>query len=134
MKFISTLFLLFSFLSIQAQTDSTQIPKNDSGIYYKPEMEASYPGGIAAWYKYLSRTMVYPSAAENNNISGRVYIQFVVEPDGSTHDYIAISGPEELRKESISVIKKSGKWVPATQGGKNVKSYKVQALNYMIEK
>ena len=46
MKFISTLFLLFSFLSIQAQTDSTQIPKNDSGIYYKPEMEASYPGGI----------------------------------------------------------------------------------------
>jgi protein TonB len=132
MKFIFTLILFFSFHSIRAQSDSTQIPKTDSAIYYKPEVEATYPGGIAVWYKYLTRTMVYPSAAENNNISGRVYIQFVVETDGSTHDYVAISGPGELRKESIRVIKKSGKWVPATLGGKNVKSYKVQALNYKI--
>jgi len=40
----------------------------------------------------------------------------------------AISGPEELRAEAVRVIKKSGKWTPAVQNGRQVKSYKKQPI------
>ena len=60
-------------------------------------------------------------------------MQFIVDKEGAVSDVEAISGPNELRAEAIRVIKKSGKWEPAVQNGRKVKSYKKQPITFRLE-
>ena len=64
--------------------------------------------------------------SQDNEIQGAVVVQFIVDKGGMVSDVEAISGPQELRDEAVRVIKKSGKWTPAVQNGRQVKSYKKQ--------
>jgi protein TonB len=101
--------------------------------FTKVEIESEYPGGSAAWQRYLNKTLRYPQDAIDNEVQGTVVIQFIVDKEGSVSDVEAISGPEELRAEAVRVIKKSGKWTPAIQNGRQVKSYKKQPIVFRLE-
>lgn len=101
--------------------------------FTKVEIESEYPGGSAAWQRYLNKTLRYPQDAIDNEVQGTVVIQFIVDREGSVSDVEAISGPEELRSEAVRVIKKSGKWTPAIQNGRQVKSYKKQPIVFRLE-
>jgi len=101
--------------------------------FTKVEIESEYPGGSAAWQRYLNKTLRYPQEAIDNEIQGTVVIQFIVDKEGNVSDVEAISGPEELRAEAVRVIKKSGKWTPAVQNGRQVKSYKKQPIVFRLE-
>ena len=73
---------------------------------------------------------------ENSEYEGSmvaVVVEFVVDQDGNLSNVQAISGPEELRREAVRVIKKSGKWNPAIQNGRPVKSYKKQPIIVQIQ-
>ena len=113
-----------------------EAPKKDDEDYDKTftkvEIESEYPGGDAAWRRYLLKSLQYPSDAQDNGIQGTVVVQFIVDKEGMVSDVQAISGPEELRKEAERVIKKSGKWTPAVQNGRQVKSYKKQPIVFQL--
>ena len=73
-------------------------------------------------YEYLYANIKYPQVAKENNITGRVYLTFVVEKDGS------IANPKILRdigggcgNEALRVIKSMPKWSPGKQRGKAVR-------------
>lgn len=100
--------------------------------FTKVEIESSYPGGPQAWIRFLNRTLRYPPDAQDNGIEGQVIIQFVVDKEGNVSEVEAISGPEELRAEAVRVIKRSGKWTPAIQNGRQVKSVKKQPILFQI--
>lgn len=102
-------------------------------IFTKVEIESSYPGGMAAWRRFLIKTVNYPGEAIEKEIEGAVVVKFIVDKDGKVSDVIAISGPEELRGEAVRVISKSGKWTPAIQNGNNVKSYKLQQIIFRLQ-
>ena len=102
-------------------------------IFTKVEIESKYPGGNAAWGAFLNRNLTYPQEAADIEVQGTVYIQFIVDTEGNVSDVSAISGPEELRKAAVAVIKKSGRWDPAIQNGKKVKSYKKQPVTFRLE-
>jgi protein TonB len=125
--------VLFLYSSAKAQTDSAQVPKTDSAIYYNPETKAAFPGGTPAWYKYLAKNLRYPDKAVSAEVQGIVEVQFIVEADGSTHDFNAVSGPKELREESVRIYKNSGPWEPAMQNGRKVKSYAIMPIRYKLE-
>lgn len=101
--------------------------------FTKVEIESEYPGGSAAWQRYLNKTLRYPQDAIDNEIQGTIVIQFIVDKEGNVSEVEAISGPEELRSEAVRVIKKSGKWTPAVQNGRQVKSYKKQPIVFRLE-
>jgi len=101
--------------------------------FTKVEIESDYPGGQGAWLRYLQKNLNYPQEAQDNEIQGTVTIQFIVDKEGNVSDVEAISGPNELRNEAIRVIKKSGKWEPAVQNGRKVKSYKKQPITFRLE-
>lgn len=101
--------------------------------FTKVEIESQYPGGAAAWQRYLNRNLRYPQEAIDNEIQGAVMVQFIVDKEGNVSEVEAISGPNELRDEAIRVIKKSGKWTPAVQNGRQVKSYKKQPIVFRLE-
>jgi periplasmic protein TonB len=114
-----------------------EAPKKDEEDYDKTftkvEIESEYPGGQAAWLRYLNKNFRYPQEAIDNEIQGTVVVQFIVDKEGVVSDVEAVSGPNELRDEAIRVIKKSGKWTPAVQNGRQVKSYKKQPIVFKLE-
>lgn len=101
--------------------------------FTKVEIESEYPGGAAAWTRYLLKTLRYPQEAQDNEIQGTVVVQFIVDKAGVVSNVEAISGPQELRDEAVRVIKKSGQWTPAVQNGRQVKSYKKQPIVFRLE-
>jgi protein TonB len=116
-----------------------EAPKKDDEDYDKTftkvEIESEFPGGSAAWLRYLNKNLRYPDDAVNNEIQGTVVVQFIVDKEGNVSDVTAVSGPDNggLREEAVRVIKKSGKWTPAVQNGRQVKSYKKQPIVFKLE-
>jgi len=102
-------------------------------IFTKVEIESQYPGGLGAWSAFLNRNLVYPQEAVDIEKQGTVTIKFIVDTEGNVSDVTAVSGPEELRKAAVAVIRKSGRWEPAIQNGKKVKSYKTQPITFKLE-
>jgi protein TonB len=101
--------------------------------FTKVEIESSYPGGQGAWARYLNKSLRYPQEAIDQEIQGTVVVQFIVDKEGNVSEVEAISGAKELHAEAIRVIKKSGKWQPAVQNGRQVKSYKKQPIVFRLE-
>jgi protein TonB len=116
---------------VEAPKDNEDYDKT----FTKVEIESDFPGGTAAWLRYLNKNLRYPDDAVNNEIQGTVVVQFIVDKEGNVSDVNPISGPENggLREEAVRVIKKSGKWTPAVQNGRQVKSYKKQPIVFRLE-
>ncbi len=103
--------------------------------FMKVEKESEYPGGPNAWRKFLERNLYnnLPQDAVDQGIQGSVVIRFIVDIDGTVSDVTPISGPKEYQAAAINVIRKSGKWTPALQNGRQVKSYKSQMITIKLE-
>lgn len=114
-----------------------EAPKKDDEdwdkTFTKVEIESEFPGGMSAWARYLNRNLRYPQDAIDNEVQGTVIVQFIVDKEGNVSDVEAVSGANELRDEAVRVIKKSGKWTPAVQNGRQVKSYKKQPIVFRLE-
>jgi len=102
-------------------------------IWNKVEIPSEYPGGAAAWQRFLNKNLRFSQEAIDNEIQGAVVVQFIVDQEGNVSNVEAISGPEELRAEAVRVIKKSGQWTPAIQNGRKVKSYKRQPIIFRLQ-
>jgi protein TonB len=87
---------------------------NSAGIEVKPE----FPGGMAKFYKFIENNYNVPSESPG----GKVFIQFVVEKDGSLTDIKILRDiGHGTGKEAERVLRKSPKWTPAEQNGKKVR-------------
>ncbi len=108
-------------------------PRDEDEIVLTVSIESQYPGGKEAWIRFLRKTLGnYPQEALDQQIQGTVVIQFIVDREGNVSDIEAISGPKELRDAAIRATKKSGKWIPAEQNGRKVKSYKRQPFVFQL--
>ena len=88
------------------------------GVEELPE----FPGGMAAWSKFLSKNLRYPSIAQENGVMGRVTVSFVVERNGEISAIKVLRGiGAGCDEEAIRVIKKSPIWKPGMQNGKAVR-------------
>lgn len=105
---------------------------NDDIVIEEPEVEAevftivenmpTFPGGEKEMLKYISKNTKYPQLAKENNIQGTVYVQFIVEQDGSiTNSKILRGIGGGCDKEALRVVNSMPNWIPATQRGKNVR-------------
>jgi len=91
-------------------------------IFTIVEDKPSYPGGDAAMYKYLGKNINYPSQARRMGIEGRVFVQFVVNKDGSISDVKSIKGiGAGCDEEAARVIASMKNWKPGKQRGRPVK-------------
>lgn len=80
-------------------------------------------GGIDEFRNnYISKNLKYPDVAAENGIQGRVFINFVVEPDGRVTNVKVVRGVDSsLDKEAVRVVSSSPKWKPGMQRGKPVR-------------
>ncbi|MFT3904429.1 MAG: energy transducer TonB [Niabella sp.] len=110
-------------------------PDPEPEIFTKVEIDAEYPGGNNAWRNYLDRNLRPDVPVENGAPPGsyQVMIQFVVDVAGVVSDVKALTNHGYgMEGEAIRVIKKSGKWTPAQQNGRQVKAYRKQPITFQV--
>jgi protein TonB len=105
----------------------------EAEIFSVVEESPSFPGGDEGRIKYLGENIKYPPLARESNIEGTVYIEFIVEKDGSINkptikrDIGGGCGDEALR-----VVKAMPKWAPGKQRGKPVRTQFVLPIKFML--
>lgn len=99
-------------------------------IFQIVEEMPSFPGGEAELLKYVATHIKYPQIARETGIQGRVFVGFVVEPDGSVSNVKILRGiGGGCDEEAVRVIKSLPKWKPGKQRGKAVRvSYQIPVL------
>jgi protein TonB len=91
-------------------------------------------GGFDAMYAYLQSNLKYPEVARNNNIAGQVFVEFVVERDGSISGVRVLVGVyPELDQEAVRVVKMMPKWKPGKQMGKAVRCFYQIPIRFAIQ-
>jgi protein TonB len=79
-------------------------------------------GGMEGWARFLQKNLRYPAVARENNVQGRVILNFVVEKDGTLSNIkIARGLGSGLDEESIRVLKLAKPWKPGIQNGHPVR-------------
>lgn len=93
----------------------------------KPFIEVDEPAtfrgkGLEEFNKFVIENVKYPKEAVQKNMQGKIYIQFVVEADGSVREAKVVRGVGLiLDEEAVRVVKSSPAWTPAKKNGKNVR-------------
>lgn len=96
--------------------------ENVDEVFTIVEDQPEFPGGMQAFFKYVSENMVYPSQARRMGIEGRVYVQFVVDKDGKVTEVKAVKGiGAGCDEEAERVLRESPSFKPGKQRGRPVK-------------
>ena len=102
-------------------------------VFLIVEEPATPPGGMNAFYKYIGDNLKYPAQARRMGIEGRVYVQFVVDKDGTLTEVQAVKGiGAGCDEEAVRVIKNAPKWSPPKQRGKPVKQRIVVPIVFQL--
>ena len=121
MRIFGLLIILASLFAFNNQAYSFFMPK-DTMVYDMPEQMPQFPGGADAMEHFISDNIKYPTVAKEKGIQGKVYVQFIVEKDGTlTHVKIRRGAHESLNNEAIRVIKMMPNWKPGSMRGKVVR-------------
>ena len=100
---------------------------SETEIFQIVEEMPSFPGGEGKLMEYVAKNIKYPQIARETGIQGRVFVGFVVEPDGSISNVKLLRGiGGGCDEEAMRVIKSLPKWKPGKQRGKPVRvSYQI---------
>lgn len=91
-------------------------------VFVAVEQEPQYPGGLDALRTFLNKNLNYPRSAASAGISGRVFVSFVVNTDGSLTDVHVLKGIGfGCDEEATRVIMKMPNWRPGKQSGRAVR-------------
>lgn len=106
---------------------------DDNQIFNAVEVQPTFPGGESAFSSFLHEEIIYPYSAKQNNITGRVFVQFVVERDGSLTDIKTLRDPGNgLGNEALRVMKNCPHWNPGIQNGKSVRVMFTVPINFSL--
>ena len=102
-------------------------------IFAIVEQMPEFPGGEVALRKWIVANIKYPVIATENGVQGKVYVQFVVDKDGSiSNARVARSVDPSLDKEALRVVNSLPKWNPGKQRGKPVRVSYTVPINFVL--
>jgi TonB family protein len=90
--------------------------------YTAVQVQPIVKDGIGAFYKYISENFRVSKEASKKGISGKIFLNFIIDEVGAVTDVIIARGlGYGLDEEAIRVLKNYGKWTPGYQRGIAVK-------------
>lgn len=112
--------------------DENGVKQSDTANH---DRQASFPGGLAAWQKYLKKNLYFPSRYKLvNGDEAVVMVRFAVTEDGSISDVtVTIPLHPDFDKLALEVIKRSPKWLPAVSHNRKIKEYHQQPVTFAQE-
>lgn len=94
----------------------------EAEIFMVVEDMPEFPGGSVKMMEYIQKNMKYPMMARESDIQGRVFVNFVVEPDGSISNVTVMRGiGGGCDEEALRVVQSMPKWKPGKQRGTAVR-------------
>ncbi|MBX2899720.1 MAG: TonB family protein [Cyclobacteriaceae bacterium] len=119
-------------VNVALKTDVAQLSEvvitgySPSGVdpNHEPVLKLAQPaGGLRAYDRYLKNSLHYPQQALDNNVRGKVTVQFTVNTDGSLNEFNVLKGlGYGCDEEVIRLVKEGPRWSPTTQDGAPVAS------------
>jgi len=107
-------------------------PEHD--VYQIVEQMPEFPNGQEALMLYIAKQVKYPAEAKKAGAYGRVFIGFIVEPDGSLSDFKVLRGiGYGCDEEALRVVKSMPKWQPGMQRGKAVRVKYLVPVNFKLD-
>ncbi|MCK7556946.1 TonB family protein [Chitinophaga sedimenti] len=105
-----------------APEDEPQEPAKKKEVFTFVEQPPKYPGGTQELNRYMARNIRYPHAAVKGNITGTVFVTFVVDEQGNITEVNTVGKPRGggLEEEAMRVVKGMPKWEPGRQNGQTV--------------
>ena len=106
----------------------------EAEIFTIVEEMPEFPGGMAKLADYLAKNIKYPQMARESGIQGRVFVNFVVEPDGHVSNVnVMRSLGGGCDEEAMRVVKSMPKWKPGKQRGKAVRVSYILPVNFKLQ-
>ena len=103
-------------------------------IFKIVEEMPSFPGGEQKLMEFVGKNIKYPQIARETGIQGRVFVNFVVEPDGSVSNVTVLRGiGGGCDEEAMRVVKNMPKWKPGKQRGKAVRVQYMLPVNFRLQ-
>jgi protein TonB len=101
--------------------------------FYVIEEKPEFPGGEAEMMKWIASNVKYPEIAKENGVTGKVFIQFVINKDGKVVNVEVLRGVDPyLDKEAVRVVSSMPSWTPGKQRGKTVKVSFQLPINFKL--
>lgn len=107
----------------------------DDQPFVKVEQMPSFMGGdLMTFRNWVQSKVRFPQIAQENGISGRVLLMFVIERDGTLTNIQVLQTPDSsLSDEAIRVLKTSPKWTPGKQRNQSVRVKYTLPIDFRIQ-
>jgi protein TonB len=96
---------------------------NEMEVFFVVEDMPTFQGQSSDAFRiYIQQNLKYPVIAQENGVSGRVFVQFDVNGKGEVTNVVVVRGVDpSLDKEAVRVVKSSPRWTPGKQRGRPVR-------------
>ena len=102
-------------------------------VYTVVEELPEFEGGMDAFYDYVEKHAKYPLQALQAGVQGHVFVNFVVERDGSLSDVRSLKGPKAgCSREAVRVVQSAPRFKPGKQRGKPVRVRMVMPVTFTL--
>lgn len=103
-------------------------------VFKAVEQMPTFPGGDAELMKWLRDHIQYPTVAMENNIQGRVVVQFVVTKTGKVGEVKVVrSVDRDLDREAIRVCKSLPDFIPGRMNGQAVNVWYTLPVQFKLQ-
>ena len=107
--------------------------EDDEEFFMVVENMPEFPGGDLGLMKYIQKNVKYPAIAKEYNITGKVYVSFIVDKKGSVTNVKIVRGVDKnLDAEAMRVVKSLPKYKPGQQRGKPVRVMFTIPINFTL--
>jgi gliding motility-associated GldM-like protein/TonB-like protein len=140
-RFLSTCLFLAASCWMNAQTsraDTLQFGNDSSQVkmFDYADIDAYFPGGERGWRQYIAKNLRSDIPATHGAPAGIfiVSVQFMIDKHGNVSNVKALTNNGfGMEQEVIRIVENSLRWEPASENGKLVKQYRVQAVTFVVE-
>ncbi len=109
------------------------VEKKEEPILDFIEEDAEFPGGAAAMQKWIASNVKYPQTSIELGEQGKVYVSFVVEPDGSISGVQVERGvSDDLDKEAKRLVRSMPNWKAGKNNGQKVRARCRLPINFTL--
>lgn len=126
--------LVLSAFLAKAQAPVQRKTDLDSILRAGVAINTHFPEGVQAFNNFIAQNIQYPESAAKEHVQGKVFVAFLVLPDGSLTNIKVTKGiSPEIDSEAVRVIKISPKWIPGTFNGRAIRQPVTVPVNFVLK-
>jgi TonB family protein len=111
----------------------TEAAGKEGNVFTVVEESATPKDGFDMFSRYIAQNLIYPTEARKKGLEGKVFVEFIVQEDGTLTDFNILKGVDPLLdNEAMRIVKTSPQWLPGKQKGIAVKQKMVMPILFKL--